>query len=592
MTKKTKTKSKTRSALTQKKGLFFAPALREAWALGYGRSELGADLIAGITVGIIAVPLAMALAIASGVPPQQGLYTAIIAGAIIAIFGGSRLGIAGPTAAFVVLLQPISAEYGLEGLLVATIIAGVFQLLLGISRLGYLVQFIPYPVTTGFTAGIGVVIAVLQLKDLAGLDIHFMPETFIDKIQTLYFHLPTWKIPDTILGVCTLIFLFAWKKTSFKLPGHLPALLLSTMFALLWAHWDPSLHLDTLGTRFHYDWNGQTFPGIPPFLPSPHWPDLTWDNISNLIKPALGLALLGAIESLLCAVVADGFSGTKHFPNSELIAQGLGNIVAPFFGGITATNAIARTTVNIKSGAKSPLAALFHAITVLLCMVLFAKYLSWIPMSALAAVLIFVAYQMADIKHFKRVMVMAPRSDKMVLWVCFLLTVFFDMVLAVGVGMILASFLFMRRMVVISGSSLADHKVLDIPRDVPQYVKIYQIHGPLFFGAAEKAIDHLRLSDPGTQMLILVMKEVPTIDMTAFVALESLLAELKNQHVGVVLCGLSARLKVRLQRLGLKTDSSIQFADRIDQALDQTDQYLATQAGIKDARRSDEINGL
>lgn len=469
----------------------FATAMREALAAGYTKQNLLTDTLAGITLGIIAIPLAMALAIAVGVAPQHGLYTSIIAGIVIALTGGSKFNISGPTAAFVVILLPITSKFGLGGLLIATFMAGLILLVMGLTRMGRLIQYIPYPVTTGFTTGIAVVIATLQIKDFFGLNITQTPEHFTERVLTIIDALPSMRWEDSVIALTTFATLLIWPKINRRIPGHLVALLTGTLLALLLQKLLPEFSVATLGSRFHYSFHGVTGDGIPPFAPEFLVPwqlpnaqgqpiGLSLSLIRELMGPAIAIALLGAIESLLCAVVADGIAGTKHDPNAELIGQGLGNMVVPFLGGIPATAAIARTAANVRAGAVSPIAAAIHGVVVLLAVVFLARFMSVIPMASLAALLVMVAWNMSDAKHFIHVTHSAPRSDVAVLLACFILTVIFDMVLAVGVGMALAATLFIRRMTEITGVTLLSNQEHEQLRDLPSDVAVYDINGPLF----------------------------------------------------------------------------------------------------------------
>ena len=437
-------------------------ALGEALRSGYDLHALRADVLAGIVVGVVALPLSMALAIASGVPPQYGLYTAIVAGGVIAVLGGSRVQVSGPTAAFVALLAPVSARFGPGGLLLASAMAGVLLVGMGATRMGRFVEFIPYPVTAGFTAGVAVVIATLQLRDFLGLTVPEMPDVFADRIGALLAALPSTRPADVMVGVGTLAILLLWPRVSRKVPAPLVALAAAAAAAHALAAWDPGFHVATIQSRFSYVVDGVRHAGIPPLPPLPvlPWrlggPDgaplvLSLELVRALLPSAVAITLLGAIESLLSAVVADGMTGHRHDPDAELIAQGAGNLVAPFFGGFAATGALARTATNVRAGARSPLAAVVHSVVVLLSVLVLAPVLGHLPMAALAALLLVVAWNMAEGEHFLRLMRVAPRADVLVLLTCFGLTVVFDMVVSVIVGVMLASLLFMRRMAEVSG---------------------------------------------------------------------------------------------------------------------------------------------
>ena len=464
-------------------------ALKDSFRAGYSFRHLVKDIIAGLTVGIIAIPLSMALAIASGVPPQHGLYTAIIAGMIIALTGGSRFNISGPTAAFVVILYPVTQQFGLSGLLMATLLSGIILVLMALFRLGRLIEYIPLPVTLGFTSGIGIVIATLQIKDFLGLSIEKMPSHYLEKVQVILTALPSISWADTAVGIITLIVLTQWHKLRLPIPGHLPAVIIATLLSLGLTHFGFSVA--TIGTQFQYTLSdGSTGFGIPNVLPEFVLPwnipdmhgnliDWNFDTIQRLLPAAFSMAVLGAIESLLCAVVLDNMTDTKHHSNNELLAQGLGNIASPFFGGITATAAIARSAVNVKSGAVSPLSSVVHALLVLFALLFFAPALSYLPLSSMAALLLVVAWHMADLPQIIQLIRRSGRNEITVLLVCLVLTVLFDMVIAISVGVLLASLLFIRTIAEMTKSiSIA------VPEDLDD-VLIYRISGPLFFAAAD-----------------------------------------------------------------------------------------------------------
>jgi SulP family sulfate permease len=536
-------------------------ALRRSVAEGYTRRELRADLMAGAVVGVVALPLSMALAIASGVAPQHGLYTAIVAGLVIAVCGGSRVQVSGPTAAFVVILAPISARFGLGGLLIATLLAGIMLVIMGAARMGRLIEFVPYPVTTGFTAGIAVVIATLQLKDLLGLTVATAPEHYLDRLAALVHALPTLRAADLSMGAATLLILMAWPRLTRKVPAPLVALGIAGLVVYGLTRFGAGLEVSTIASRFSYEVDGVRFPGIPrqPPLPLLPWrlpgPDgqplpLTFELIRALIPSAFAIAMLGAIESLLSAVVSDGMTGQKHDADVELQAQGIGNIVAPFFGGIAATGAIARTATNVRSGARSPVAAAFHALVVLAAVLLFAPLLGYLPMASLAALLLLVAWNMSESKHFVHMLKKAPRSDVAVLLACFLLTVIFDMVVAVTVGILLAALLFMKRMAEVSGMTLVGEGHPDLHEPLPRGVLLYEIAGPLFFGAAEKAMTTLRTIQRGVKVVILDLENVPAVDATGIAHLESAVARLNDAGIKVILVGVQGQPLRALARAG------------------------------------------
>jgi SulP family sulfate permease len=527
-------------------------ALLQSLGEGYGFAGLRADLMAGMVVGVVALPLSMALAIASGVPPQHGLYTAIVGGGLIALLGGSRVQVSGPTAAFVVILSPISHHYGLGGLLLATLMAGFLLIAMGLARMGRLIEFVPYPVTTGFTAGIAVVIGTLQIKDLLGLTVEATPEHYLDRLEALALALPTTRLEDVVIGSLTLVLLIGWPRVTRKIPGPLVALTLGAGVAALAARLIPGFEVATIQSRFHYVLEGATLLGIPrtPPLPVLPWnmpgPDgrplfISFTLIRLLAPSAFAIALLGAMESLLSAVVADGMTGQKHDPDVELLAQGVGNVVVPFFGGIAATGAIARTATNIRSGARSPLAAFFHSLVVLGSVLALAPLLGYLPMASLAALLLLVAWNMSERDHFVRMLRVAPRSDVAVLLICFGLTVLFDMVVAVTVGVVLASLLFMRLMAEVSEVRLIEAHPLTLDKPLPKGVLIYEVAGPLFFGAAHQAMAALKMVDAGVRVVILDLRSVPAMDATALVGLESAFERLHRDQVFVILAGVQAQ---------------------------------------------------
>ncbi|MDM5091728.1 C4-dicarboxylic acid transporter DauA [Aeromonas rivipollensis] len=527
----------------------------------YSVARFGRDLIAGITVGIIAIPLAMALAIASGVPPQHGLYTAIIAGIVIAVTGGSRFSISGPTAAFVVILYPVAQQFGVGGLLMATLISGFFLVAMGMARLGRLIEYIPPSVTLGFTGGIAIVIATLQIKDFFGLHVPEMPETYVGKVQALAHALPSWQWGDTLVGVATLAVLLLWPRLRLPVPGHLPAVLVGVGLGV-------GLHalgvdVATIGSKFSYTLaDGTQGMGIPPIaptlvmpwaLPGPDGAPVVWDlaAIERLLPAAFSMAMLGAIESLLCAVVLDGMTGRKHSSNGELVGQGLGNILAPFFGGITATAAIARSAANVRAGATSPISGIVHALVVLAAILVLAPWLSWLPLSAMAALLLLVAWNMSEAHKVVDLVRRAPRSDVLVLLVCLSLTVIFDMVIAITFGVILASLLFMREIAKMTRlHNLAEHG--RYASEVPAQTLLYKINGPLFFAAAERVFEELLAQVGEHKALILQMEAVSILDAGGLSAFQQFARRMAKSGVQLKVAELQfqplktlARAKVR-----------------------------------------------
>ncbi|WP_394238200.1 C4-dicarboxylic acid transporter DauA [Pseudomonas anguilliseptica] len=568
------------------------PPLFSAWRqtlhAGYGWKNLRSDLSAGLTVGIIAIPLAMALAIAVGVAPQHGLYTVLVAGTLIALFGGSRFNVSGPTAAFVVILLPVTQQFGLGGLLLCTLMAGVILIALGLMRAGRLIEFIPYPVTLGFTAGIGIVIATLQIKDLFGLQLSSPPNNYIEQLNGLIQALPSLQLGDSLVALVCLAVLLIWPRWVPKIPGHLVALTIGALLGLLLE--SLQIPVATLGERFSYSLDGVEHPGIPPFLPSFIWPwnlpgadgqplVVSFELFRQLLAPAFAIAMLGAIESLLCAVVADGMTGSKHDPNGELIGQGIGNLVAPLFGGITATAAIARSAANVRAGAYSPLAAMTHAGVVLIAILFLAPLFSYLPMAALAALLLVVAWNMSEPRHVQHTLRIAPRSDVLVLLTCLILTVLFDMVLAVGVGLLLAAGLFIKRMSDLTDTAALPKHFHQALNDLPEHVLAYAIRGPLFFGAAEKALSVLRRFTPGVKVVIVDISAVPLLDMTAIAALDNVLRDYREQHVALVLSGPTPQVRLQLRRAGIvRIEGELAYVRDLAQAREKALRWLAPKA--------------
>jgi len=518
-------------------------ALRRVFQKGYGAAHLRADVMAGTVVGIVALPLSMALAIAVGVAPQHGLYTAIFAGTTVALLGGCKFQVTGPTAAFVVILAPIVSKHGLSGLLVAGLMAGLLLVGMGLARLGNLIQYIPHPVTTGFTTGIATVIATLQVKDVFGLQPGTLPEHYLDRLGALWAARSTVRLSEFAVAACTLALLLTVPRVLKKIPAPLLAITVVAATVVLIRQLKPDFEVATIGSRFHTTIDGVEVAGIPAVLPVPAlpWGDtpLTFAWVRDLFPAAFAIAMLGAIESLLSAVIADGMTNTKHDPNSELVGLGIGNIVAPFFGGIAATGALARTATNIRAGARSPFASMTHSVVVLLAILVLAPLVAYIPMASLAALLLLVAWNMSEVHGFAGIVRVAPKSDVFVLITCFLLTVFFDMIVAVSVGFVLAAILFMRRMSELTES----HLRLDSSEDgaetvLPPGILLYEINGPLFFGAAQKAMRALTAADTGGyRVLVIHLARVPAIDATGLVALENAIASVVRAKRRIVLAG-------------------------------------------------------
>lgn len=554
-------------------------ALRKAIASKPSYSVIQANILAGLTVGIIALPLSMALAIASGVAPQHGLYTAIVAGIVIAITGGSKVNISGPTAAFVVVLLPIVQQFGLGGLLLSGFMAGIILVMMGVGKLGRLIEIVPYPVIIGFTAGIGVVIATFQIKDFLGLNIETLDGHYLDKLLLILSSLQTFNWQEFFIGGLTITILLLWPRLHSKIPGHLIALLVGSITAWLLSQLTPEFSVTTIGSRFHYDMNGITGNGIPAILPAFEWPwnlpdaegkpiGLSFELIRLLLPSAITIAILGSLESLLCAVVADGMSGKKHSPNDELIGQGIGNMIAPLFGGIPATAAIARTAANVKAGGSLPLASVVHGLFILGSILAFTPLLAYIPMASMAALLLVVAWNMSEARHFIRTVKIAPKDDVIVLVLCFSLTVLFDMTIAVAVGMGLAAMLFIRRSISLTSTTMVE-KNHEIYAELSHNIAIYDINGPLFFGSAQKALKTISLVSSDLRVVILDMSEVNMLDMSAIVAMESIKASLDKQNIGLIINNLQPRMVLKLRRAGIRyKPGKIQFAKTLSEGIE------------------------
>jgi SulP family sulfate permease len=505
---------------------------------GYTRERLLRDLLAGVVVGIVALPLALAFAIASGVPPERGLYTAVIAGFLISALGGSRVQIGGPTGAFVVIVYGIVAKYGYDGLVIITIMAGVILVILGLARMGALIKFIPYPVITGFTSGIAVIIFSSQLKDFLGLKMGAIPAEFMEKWTAYGDHLRSIDIPTTLIAVGTLLILVFWPRVSRMVPAPFVAMIAATLVVQVF-----HLHVATIGSRFG---------AVASSIPAPHWPAIQWTHMKEFVSPALTVALLAAIESLLSAVVADGMIGTRHKSNMELVAQGVANIASPLFGGIPATGAIARTATNIRAGGRTPLAGMTHAVTLLLILIFLGKWAAMVPLCALAAILVVVAYHMSEWRSFAGLL-RAPRSDLVVLILTFGLTIFVDLTVAVQVGIVVAALLFMKRMSdmthvegLTSGFSDDDDdpgelvesrrgKRIVEGHEIPKGVEVYEVNGPFFFGAADKIKDVLTEIAKPPKVFILRMRNVPAIDATGIHALEQMAKKCRHEGTTLIL---------------------------------------------------------
>lgn len=533
----------------------FVPKSIVCFREGYDLERIRRDVVAGVTVGMIALPLAMALAIASGVEPSRGLVTAIVAGFLISALGGSRVQIGGPTGAFVVIVYGIVQRHGEAGLALATIMAGVILVLLGLARFGAVIKFVPYPVTTGFTTGIALLIFSQQMKDLFGLEMASMPSEFLERWAAYLEAAPSADPPTLAIGLGALAALAILQRFVPRVPGAIVAVVGATI-AVVILDLDGARGVETIGSRFG---------GIPRAFPMPTLPALDWATFERarlLVPEATTIALLAAIESLLCAVVADGMIGGRHKPNVELLAQGVANLGSVFCGGIAATGAIARTAANVKAGGRTPLAGVVHALTVLAAMMLLAPYANRVPLAALAAVLVMVAWNMAEIDHF-RGLLHAPKSDVLVLVTTFGLTVLADLTVAVGVGMVLASLLFMRRMSEVTNVGAITRELEDLDedegddpgaialRDVPPATEVYEVNGPFFFGVADRLKDALRRVEKPPRVFVVRLRRVPAIDATGMHALEELYDKCRREGTTLLLAGVHAQPLNAMLRYGL-----------------------------------------
>ncbi len=501
--------------------------------------------MAGLIVGVVALPLAIAFAIASGVKPEQGLYTAVVAGFIISAFGGSRTQIGGPTGAFIVIVYGIVQQHGYDGLALATLMAGFLMVIMGLSGLGSVIKFVPYPMVIGFTSGIALIIASSQIRDLGGLQMDSVPADFIDKWIDYGHHLSTFNPRALLVAAVAIAIILLWPHVTRRLPGSLVAIIATTALVHLL-----NFDVETIGSRFG---------SVPTGLPSPQFPEISWQRLRDLSSPALAIALLGSIESLLSAVVADGMTGRRHRSDMELVAQGFANIASPIFGGIPATGAIARTATNIRNGGRTPVAGIVHTLTLLFIMLFFGHWATLIPMSTLAAVLVIVSYNMGEWHLFYK-MLRGPRSDVLVMTVTFLLTVFIDLVIAIEVGFVLAALLFMRRMAQITQVKQLTHLTDSDPEDeelallvdrVPQGVEIFEVYGPFFFGAANTFRDTLRGIEKKPRVLILRLRHVFTIDATAMQALEEVIERTRHDGTDLIFSGIHAQPLMALNKAGV-----------------------------------------
>ncbi|MGB6329911.1 MAG: C4-dicarboxylic acid transporter DauA [Halarcobacter sp.] len=536
------------------------------------RYKMKSNLFSGIVVGIISLPLSMALSIAIGTPPENGIYTAIIAGIVTAIFGSSKVNISGPTAAFVVILIPIVQEYGLKGLLICGILSGIVQILMGLFKLGNLIELIPYPITVGFTSGIAVVIATLQIKDFFGLNIEHFNGDYLERVHILFSSLDSFRIEEFIIGLLTILIIIFWQKQNYKIPASLISLITVTLITYFYNSYSEMYQILTIKSNFSYELNGAIINGIPSI---PLHFVLPWESITiskeliyNLIPPSIAIAILGSLESLLCAVISDGMTKKRTNPNKELIGQGITNIILPFFAGIPSTAAIARTVVNIKSGATSPISSVINSIFIFIAVLSFAPILSFLPMAALSGLLLIVAWNMSEYKHFFNILKNAPRHDVYVLLTCFILTVLLDMEVAIAVGMVLASILFIKRTIELYSIELVteNHKK---NLNIPDNICIYDINGPMFFGAAQNAVKTILTTEDKYDVIIINMENVSMIDMTAIVALESILESFKEDKTLLILAGLEERMLKKLSKIGFVYEKGkVEFYDNIELAME------------------------
>ncbi|MBU1044019.1 MAG: STAS domain-containing protein [Candidatus Omnitrophica bacterium] len=537
----------------------------------YSWKQFKNDFISGLIVGIVALPLAIAFAIASGVSPEKGLLTAVIAGFIISAFGGSRVQIGGPTGAFVVIVYSIIQQYGIEGLTIATMLAGIMLIAFGLARFGGLIKFIPYPVIIGFTSGIAVIIFSAQIKDLFGLDMGTVPPDFFDKWKLLFAHFNTINFSALSLSAVTIVIILGFQKITKKIPGSLVAIIFTTLIVQAF-----NIPVQTIGDRFGI---------ISCNFPFPKFPNMDWHLVQQMFRPAFTIAILAGIESLLSAVVADGMIGGKHRSNMELIAQGMANIASALFGGIPATGAIARTATNVHNGGRTPIAGIVHAIVLLLIMIFLGKWASLIPLATLAGILVIVSYRMGEWHSFAMIL-KSPRSDVFVLITTFLLTIIFDLTVAIEAGIVLAALLLIRRL----SASDSIHQIQGVYVDeedrddpdalnrkvIPKEVEVYEINGPFFFGTVSTFVETMNDIEKNPMVRILRMRHVSSIDATAINALRQVIRESTKKQIIMVLSGISAHLLVKLEKaeiIALVGKDNV--AVNIDKALQRAAEIIA-----------------
>ncbi|EOU1608816.1 sulfate permease [Clostridium perfringens] len=536
---------------------------------GFSKEQFFKDLIAGIIVAIIALPLSIALGISSGVSPEKGLITAIIAGFIISLLGGSRVQIGGPTGAFVVIVFGIIQNHGVDGLIIATFMAGIILVLFGLLRFGSLIKYIPYPITVGFTSGIAVTLFSTQVKDFLGLSMTKTPSEFIPKWEAYISHMNTTNLYTLAIGLLALIILIFWSKINKKIPGSLIALIVTTLVVFIF-----NLPVATIGSQF-----GK----ISSNIPMPHIPNLNLNTLKALIGPAFTIALLGGIESLLSAVVSDGMIGDKHNSNAELIAQGIANMGSSLFGGIPATGAIARTAANVKNGGRTPISGIVHSITLLLIMLVFMPLAKFIPLTTLSAILIIVSYNMSEWRTFKAIL-KAPKSDIAILLTTFFLTVLFDLVIAIGIGMVVSMCLFMRRVATsievneLNESDCSDKSNIDTDMEnlkVGENVLVYDIRGHLFFGAVDTFMNTMKEINDDAKVLVLRMRHTKTLDVTGYKQIKNIALSCKSRNMTLIISELQEQPKKVMRLMGfIDTLGEDHFATNFDEALEKANSLI------------------
>ncbi|HAT4271994.1 sulfate permease [Clostridium perfringens] len=536
---------------------------------GFSKEQFFKDLIAGIIVAIIALPLSIALGISSGVSPEKGLITAIIAGFIISLLGGSRVQIGGPTGAFVVIVFGIIQNHGVDGLIIATFMAGIILVLFGLLRFGSLIKYIPYPITVGFTSGIAVTLFSTQVKDFLGLSMTKTPSEFIPKWEAYISHINTTNLYTLAIGLLALIILIFWPKINKKIPGSLIALIVTTLVVFIF-----NLPVATIGSQF-----GK----ISSNIPMPHIPNLNLNTLKSLIGPAFTIALLGGIESLLSAVVSDGMIGDKHNSNAELIAQGIANMGSSLFGGIPATGAIARTAANVKNGGRTPISGIVHSITLLLIMLVFMPLAKFIPLTTLSAILIIVSYNMSEWRTFKAIL-KAPKSDIAILLTTFFLTVLFDLVIAIGIGMVVSMCLFMRRVATsievneLNESDCSDKSNIDTDMEnlkVGENVLVYDIRGHLFFGAVDTFMNTMKEINDDAKVLVLRMRHTKTLDVTGYKQIKNIALSCKSRNMTLIISELQEQPKKVMRLMGfIDTLGEDHFATNFDEALEKANSLI------------------